>query len=76
MKKKASKLNKFFQQVRSGRKSAREELEDQIKKVVIYFKEQLKEQLEQDLIDQMEQFEKEQIENKEKLKIELIKYVE
>ena len=43
---------------------------------MIDFEEQLKEQLEQDLIDQVEEFEKERLENKEKLETELIKYAE
>ena len=76
MEKQAVKLTEFFLQVRSGHKSAREELEEQIKIEVINFEEQLKEQIKQDLIDQVEQSDKERLENKEKLKTELIKYAE
>ena len=59
-----------------GNKSTREELEEQIKKEWINFKEQLKEQLEQVLIDQVEQFEKKRLENEDQLETELIKYAE
>merc|ERR1712032_218762 len=54
-------MGEFFQQVLSGRKNKREELE---------------EQLEQDLIAQVEEFEKERIENEENLNHELIQYAE
>ena len=43
MENRTAKLNVFFQQVISGRKSEREELEEQIEKEVIDFEEQLKE---------------------------------
>merc|ERR1712032_1215372 len=75
-KKKAAELREFFQQVISGCKNEREELEEQIEKEVIDFEEQLEEQLEQDLIEQVEEFEKERIQNEENLTQELIKYAE
>ena len=56
----------------SGRKSAREELEEKIKKEVIDFEEQLK----QELIEQVEHFEKERLKNEEQLEAELIEYAE
>ena len=79
MEKHEAELNKFFQQMRcgiSGHKSEREELEEQIKKEVINFKDQLKEQLKKDLIEQVEQFEKERLKNEQQLKTELIEYAE
>ena len=74
-----AKLKKFFQQMRrglSGHKSERDDLEQQIKKEVIDFKEQLEEQLEKDLIKKVEQFEKELLEKNKQLETALIEYLE